>query len=296
MISADHNARFGPVFMGRPGLISIPSDLKSATARPFFNRATGRKFDVRDAGDLTEVDLYDEIGFWGVTAADFKAQIAGKGRLRLRINSPGGDVFDGITIFNDLVDHPAPVDVEVVGVAASAASIIAMAGDRITIAENAFLMIHNAWTIGLGDRHDMLEVSEVLEQIDGAIADTYAARTGGDREEIVRMMDEETWMKGEAAVDVGFADDVAGAARAMAAFDVTGFKNSPSELKVTIGDDARPSTVRDAERALRDAGFSRATAKAMASRAFDTDTLPQRDAGGADPDFVAALKRIQDAF
>lgn len=281
-----------PVFMGRPSAIAVPGNLVSASERPFFNRAVGRKFDVRDADDVTEVELYDEIGFWGVTAKDFRSQIAGKGRIRLRINSPGGDVFDGITIFNDLLDHPAPVDVEIVGIAASAASIIAMAGDTVTIADNAFLMIHNAWTIGLGDRHEMLSVSETLEQIDSAIADTYVARTGSDRQRVVQMMDDETWMKGKAAVDAGFADEVAGTADVKAAFDVSGFRNSPSELKVALGDDGRPSTVRDAERALRDAGFSRANAKALASRAFDTETLPQRDADGADPKFVAALNRL----
>src|SRR5690606_33646296 len=109
---------------------------------PFFARSRGTVFDVRAAADkkapVTEIDLYDEIGFWGVNAKEFRARLKDAGDVVLRINSPGGDVFDGLAIYNDLLQHPGNVRVEITGLAASIASIIAMAGDEVVIAPNAF--------------------------------------------------------------------------------------------------------------------------------------------------------------
>ncbi len=273
-----------------PAPITCPQGLVQSTARPFFNRAHGRVFGVRAAGDVTEIELYDEIGYWGVTAADFRRQLndVRAGTIRLLINSPGGDVFDGIAIFNDLVRHSARVEVEVTGLAASAASLIAMAGDSITIADNAFLMIHNAWTLAVGDRHQMRDTADVLEQIDAALADTYAARTGMDRAEVVTMMDDETWMSGKDAREKGFADAVGDALEARASFDLSCFAKAPAALRSLASPITGP-TIRDTERALRDAGHSRAQAKAMAARILDAD--PQRDAAG-DADDWAALAAL----
>lgn len=290
-------AQAGVFAFCRPNAITVPEGLAQSTARPFFNRAVGRAFEVRAADTVTEIELYDEIGYWGVTAKSFRQQIRSAGDIRLRINSPGGDVFDGIAIFNDLVQHNGRVEVEVTGVAASAASIIAMAGDTIRVAENAFLMIHNAWTLAIGNRHDITETAALLGQIDGAMADTYAARTDIDRDEVVAMMDAETWMNGKEAVDKGFADEVATLPDASATFDLSGFKNTPKQIVVNLTDDAavRPSTVRDAERALRDAGFSVRNAKALASRAFTHEAATQRDVAG-DAEFVAALGSLLKRF
>lgn len=288
-----------PVFNRLP-LIAAPEGLHQATKRPYFARAVNRAFEVRAADEVTEIELYDEIGFWGVTAKAFRQQLkaTGGGDIRLRINSPGGDVFDGIAMFNDLVAYKGRVEVEVTGVAASAASIIAMAGDTIRVAENAFLMIHNAWTLAIGNRHDITEVAALLGQIDGALADTYAARADADRGEIVTMMDAETWMNGNEAVEKGFADEVAALPEPKAAFDLSGFKNTPGSLAVVLqdGSNVRPSTVRDAERALRDAGFSRHNAKALASRAFDQEAASQRDVDDGDAEFVAALGSLLKRF
>ena len=289
----------GVLVFNRMTTISPPEGLVQATDRPFFNRAVNRAFEVRAAESVTEIELYDEVGIWGVTAKAFRQQLRAvkDGDIRLRINSPGGDVFDGIAIFNDLVAHKGNVEIEVTGVAASAASIIAMAGDTIRVAENAFLMIHNAWTFAIGNRHDITETAAVLAQIDGALADTYAARTDVSRDEIVAMMDAETWMNGKEAVDKGFADEVAALPDAKAAFDLSGFKNTPNSLAVNLADasDVRPSTVRDAERALRDAGFSVRNAKALASRAFEREAATQRDVAG-DAEFVAALGSLLKRF
>lgn len=172
-----------------------------------------------------------------MTAKAFRAALDGvsaASRIVLNINSPGGDVFDGIAIFNDLLAHKADVMVRVTGLAASAASVIAMAGDDIHIAENAFFMIHNAWSVAIGDSREMTARAKLLNQIDGQLASTYAARTGGDAADIKQQMDDETWLTASDAVDQGFADDVIPlneGADAAAFFDLSVFRNAPKALK-----------------------------------------------------------------
>lgn len=165
------------------------------------------------AEEDNSISIYDVIGedFWtgeGVTVKRIDAALRkiGNRDVVVNINSPGGDVFEGIAIYNRLREHPAQVHVRVMGLAASAASIIAMAGDRIEIGEAAFLMIHNAWVMAIGNRNDMREVAEFLEPFDAALRDVYVQRTGGEADEIAAMMDAETWIGGRASVDKGFAD------------------------------------------------------------------------------------------
>lgn len=277
------------IFNGAPARIAPIEGLTSSTSRPFFNRAVGRQFDVHAAeGEITEIDLYDEIGFWGVTASEFRAQIKGKGDLRVRINSPGGDVFDGIAMHNDLVDHPGHVEVVIAGLAASAASIVAMAGDAVRIADNAFLMIHNAWTIWLGDAAAAEHIAGVLRQIDGALNTTYRNRTGLSAKEITEMMDAETWLGAEDAVAKGFADSTFDAVDgAQARFDLTGFRNVPAAVPQAQAS-AKPVTRRDLERVLtQDAGFTRSQARSFLDRGYKAE--PMQDAG-ADAEFVRLMQ------
>lgn len=159
------------------------------------------------------ISIYDAIGAdpWtggGVTAKRIAAALRaiGSREVIVNINSPGGDLFEGIAIYNLLREHKAKVTVKVVSLAASAASIIAMAGDRIEIAKAGFLMIHNAWVLAMGNRHDLRDVADMLEPFDAAIASVYEDRTGLDGKTIVKMMDKETWIAGEKAVEQGFAD------------------------------------------------------------------------------------------
>lgn len=250
--------------------IPIP-DGPRPPAQRYFARAAGRRFDAAliDGGTV-EIALYDEIGPFGVSAAAFRERVnEADGRdIVLRINSPGGDVFDGVAMYNDLVEYRGRVAVEVVGVAASAASIIAMAGDTIEIAENAFFMIHNAWAVGVGDHTVMEELAAVLDRVDQALAATYGRRTGIDEGEIAAMMDAETWFSGGEAVDRGFADALIEApadAAANARFDLSRFKNAPA---TTAGEDiGHPRTVRDLETGMRAAGFSQREARRIAARA-----------------------------
>lgn len=172
--------------------------------------------EVHAAADEQEnsISILDVIGqdFWGegVTSKRISAALRaiGKNDVVVNINSPGGDYFEGLAIYNMLRDHPAKVTVKILGIAASAASVIAMAGDEVQIARAGFLMIHNTWVIAMGDRHQLRDVADWLEPFDQAAIDIYAARTGLEPKDLGKMLDRETWIGGAEAVDKGFADSL----------------------------------------------------------------------------------------
>ncbi|MFD8234004.1 head maturation protease, ClpP-related [Streptomyces sp. NPDC059696] len=167
--------------------------------------------------DEAEVMIYDEVGGWfGCTADDMIAELKQitAPRMRVRINSPGGSVFEGIAIANALRAHPASVTVQVDSVAASIASVIAMAGDRIEMAPNSMMMIHDASGLCYGNASDMEEMGELLDLISDNIADAYASRAGGTREQWRERMRAETWYLPEDAVDNGLADEAVQAPKA----------------------------------------------------------------------------------
>lgn len=191
-------------------------------------------------GNRGEIWLYDEIGanFWtgdGITAKTFQKELAALGKVQnitLRINSPGGDVFDGFAIYSQLMAHPANIDVEVDGLAASIASIIAMSGDRIRMAKNAMMMIHNPQGVAIGDANEMERVKALLDQIKGNLTATYVDRTGAKAADIEKWMDEETWFTAEAAVERGFADAVTKESNVAACFtSLRNFRNVPKALQ-----------------------------------------------------------------
>lgn len=168
-----------------------------------------------ESGDDATISLYDMIGEDPWTGAGWTAKrvagilrAVGKRDVTVNINSPGGDFFEGLAIFNLLRDHPAKVSVKVMGLAASAASVVAMAGDDIRMGAGSFFMIHNAWAVAIGNRHDMRAVAAVLEPFDAAMTDIYAARSGAAAQDIVKMMDAESWIAANDAVAKGFADGV----------------------------------------------------------------------------------------
>lgn len=235
------------------------------------------------ADDDSTITMFDVIGedWWtggGVTAKRISAALRSIGEkdVTVKINSPGGDMFEGIAIYNLLRAHKAKVTVEVLGWAASAASIIAMAGDEIRMGLGTFMMVHNAWGVVIGNRHDMRDAAELFDGFDSAIADIYEARTGMKRAEIVKLMDAETFMGPSEAIEKGFADVVddgieqpEGDAKNMdrglmarrqteAALARAGFtRDKRSELLLEMGVSAAP---RDASRnpAARDAGIEAA--------------------------------------
>lgn len=212
------------------------------------------------------ISVYDVIGqdFWtgeGVTAKRIAAALRaiGKGPVTVNINSPGGDLFEGFAIYNLLRDHDGEVTVKVLGLAASAASVIAMAGDTIQVSRASFLMIHNTWVTAIGNRNDLHETAEFLEPFDRAMADIYSSRTGLDTDDVTAMMDAETWMGGAEAIGKGFADEFL-----------------PSD-QVVDGEKASAVAIRRLESALRASGMSADAAKKLISE-FKAS---QRDAAGS---------------
>lgn len=181
-----------------------------AAARPEA-RNWYRIVDLVDAPDTAAIYLYEEIGYWGVTAQDFVRDLMGLrvSNIIVHVNSPGGDVFDGLAIFHALRDHPATVEVRIDGLAASAASFIAMAGDTIVCQRNAQMMIHDASGICIGNAADMQEMVDLLDRCSDNIADIYAQRAGGTVEQWRTAMKAETWYTGLEAVAAGLADSTA---------------------------------------------------------------------------------------
>lgn len=208
-----------------------------------------------EADDPSTISIYDAIGedLWsggGFTAKRMAVALReiGPKAVTVKINSPGGDMFEGIAIYNLLREHPAKVIVDVVGIAASAASVIAMAADELRMAPGTFLMVHNAWGYTVGNKHDFRKAAEVFEGFDGALADIYEARTGLKRKEIEAIMDAETFMNASEAVAKGFADAV-----------VDGIK--PAEPAAAARENL--PAVRRLDAALAHAGMSRAARRAL---------------------------------
>lgn len=251
----------------------------------FKNYSSPRQwFTVNKKADekTAEIFIYDQIGvdFWtgeGVTPKSFISELRDIEKthksLDLRINSPGGFVHDGFTIYNALKQSPLEINVYIDGLAASAAAFIAMSGNKIYMPKSAELMIHNAWGMVIGDAEDMKKEAAHLESLNSMIMDIFVERTGKDKAAISSMMNSETWMSGEKAVELGFADELLEESTiAACVFDLDddilpglpeGFKNHQNSLKKRIQ-----------ENALRDAGLSRSAAKKkLAENQRDADEM-----------------------
>lgn len=184
-------------------------------ARPVAKLRQGRTdwYRIEDKGNsAAEVFIYDEIGYFGVTAKDFVNDLGkvNAKNLTVRVNSPGGDVFDGLAIYNAIKQHPANTTVIIDALAASAASFIAQAGDRVIMTRNSQMMIHDAMGLCVGNAADMTQMVDLLDKNSNNIADIYAQRAGGTVEEWRSRMQAETWYSANEAVAAGLADEVLG--------------------------------------------------------------------------------------
>ena len=192
----------------------------------------GAGYQVRaKAADAAEILIYEDIGesflMGGVSAKQFAADLKSLGKVRtidLRMNSNGGDVFDGMAIYQQLVQHPATITTHIDGLAASISSVIAMAGSKIRIAESGFLMIHEAWGMGVGGSDDLRALANLLEVTTATMGDVYAARTRNSSAKIKGWMEAETWFTGKDAVANGFADEIAENMRVAAHVDPERYK------------------------------------------------------------------------
>lgn len=185
-----------------------------------------------------DIYIYEDIGGWfgGVTSKQFGDELRALGTgvktINVRINSAGGEVFEGVAIYNLLAQHPATVIAHIDGQAASIASIIAMAGDTIRVAESAFVMIHNPAGGVMGGSDDMRRMADTLDTIRGSMVDIYVERTKQPRAQIEAWMTAETWMTGDQALTNGFADEMVTNLRVAARVDAVkhGFRNTPAAL------------------------------------------------------------------
>nr|WP_313068381.1 ClpP-like prohead protease/major capsid protein fusion protein [Atlantibacter hermannii] len=189
------------------------------------------------ADSEAEIYIYDEIGYWGVTAKQFVANLKALGditHIKLHINSPGGDVFDGIAIFNALKFHGAAITVYIDGLAASMASVIAMVGNPVIMPENTMLMIHKPWGFAGGDADDMRDYADLLDKVESVLIPAYAAKTGKSHDEIAAMLEDETWLTGEECLAQGFADQVTPSLQAMACIHskrIEEFEKMPKSIR-----------------------------------------------------------------
>lgn len=202
---------------GVPQIDSTPANISARLAATGFMGSASRDWcEIQAKGEEAEIFIYEEIGFdWmsgeGITSKSFAEQLASLGKvsnITLYINSPGGDVFDGLAIFNQLRRHKATINVQIDGVAASAASFVAMAGDSITMNEGALMMIHDAWGMFIGNADDGRKFVDQLDKVDGEIAEFYSARSGKPAAHFRDLMDSETWLTATEAVELGLADSV----------------------------------------------------------------------------------------
>ena len=278
--------------------------LRDLPAGPDFQRPAAYQFDTPSdalakwadlpsaatASDNNTITMLDIIGDDGMGGGVSAKRIAAALRtisnrdVTVQINSPGGDMFEGIAIYNLLRAHPARITVDVLGIAASAASVIAMAGDNIRMAPSSFLMLHNAWGVVIGNRHDMAEAATLFERFDGALADIYAARSGMARSEVARLLDAETFLTAEEAVAAGMADTIAGGADAS-----TYASHAAAQVRPDI------LAKRRIDAALAQQGIPRSERRAMLKQITGTRNAaePATHDAGFDP---AALRQLLDTL
>ena len=209
---------------------------------------------VADANE-TVLYLYDTIVsddisaeyIGGVSAQTLVPQIRAikSGTIRLHINSPGGDVFAGLAIAQAIKDTGAKVIAQIDGLAASAATIVAMAADEIEISDGGFFMIHNAWTFAIGNANDLIETAALLQKVDSVIATSYAQRSKLKIEEITTLMDAETWFTAQEALDAQLVDRLTESKKAPSTWDLSAYTNAPKQC---IEEEFDPTAHREKQR------------------------------------------------
>jgi ATP-dependent Clp protease protease subunit len=250
-----------------------------------------RWYEFRAQARGPEIVIYDEIGAFGIPAKAFLDELKALGpvvELTVRINSPGGSVFDGVAIYNALKRHEARVTVWIDGIAASIASMIAVAGDHVVMPENAMLMIHDPSALVIGTAADMRGMAEALDKMKAGMVAAYCDKSDRDDAEIGALMAAETWLSAQEALELGFADRVEQPVRMAAHFDLSRFRNTPPQLA------ASPTSSTPQEDEMSDAQKTRprkpdaievTSTSAAATEASTEQLAPEGDQPGeaADP-------------
>ena len=213
-------------------------------AQPTAQMPTPSWFKIRNAGTSAEISIYEEIGMGGVTPASFISQLTALGKIPItvRINSLGGSVFDGLAIYNLLRDHVGGVTIKIDGVAASMASVVAMAGTRVIMSESALMMIHNPNSEVAGEASDLRNMAQVLDQVKNSLVAAYHRKTKMAPNKIAMMMDAETWMSAPEALALGFIDAVEKSAVLVAKFDSSRMPTLPAKFKNLMSEPTTPAT------------------------------------------------------
>ena len=173
--------------------------------------------------DVTEVMIYDEIGLYGVNAKSFVEEIKEipkSASVLLRINSPGGSVVDGLAIYDAVNRLPQKVTSRIEGIAASMASVIALAADEVVMSENSLYMIHNVWGGEVGDSDDLRKAADLMDKMSDRLVNIYVSKTGKSEEQVRSWMDEETWFDSSEAFESGFINSIEEPIRMAAKFDI----------------------------------------------------------------------------
>ncbi|WP_444931519.1 ClpP-like prohead protease/major capsid protein fusion protein [Microbulbifer sp. SSSA002] len=252
-----------------------------------------------------DIYLYDSIGYWDMTAKDFARDLKALGdvsKINLHINCPGGDVFDGTAIYNLLKDHKAEVETWIEGIAASMGSVIALAGDRVHIAENAYYMVHNPSAGVRGDERALEKTKSLLAKVKTTMKSLYSSRTGMSDEEISQVMDDETWYTGTEAVEAGFATDTSAAIEMAASFSadhLNQFKNTPQVISALVMQGPTefrfPSAVADNPTQTQEAQAMPKTTTPAATAATEvTPEMKAQIAADAKAQFAADEKKRKD--
>lgn len=252
------------------------------------------------ASDNPTVYIYGPIGAYGIEAKDFVQGLSAlkAKEITIRMHSPGGNVFEGMSVFNAIEEHPAKIKGQVDGMCGSICSVVAMACDTLTMAKGSMMMIHNASGPINGNAVEIRKMAEVLDQVDGIQANAYMKKTGMKMDEVLALMGAETFMNAEKAKQLGFCDAIGNQMAIRAEVDFACLGAVPDEIKAFFNEkDAEPATEREIEQILRDAGVSNTKAKAAVAAIkgnLRDEENPLADAmtkAAAETRLIAALTR-----
>jgi len=254
--------------------------------KPLENKEWFKIVNAKTENDTSEILLFDYIGWPYNDPRDLIEALSGMGDVLVRINSPGGDVWDGTAIYNAFSSHKGGiVTVRIEGIAASMASVIAMAGKPVQAYDNTMLMIHSAWSFTAGNQYELAEMADLLSKVDVNILSAYQEKTKKSKKDLSEMMKATTYLTAKKAKELGFVDEIVTGKSVKATYDLSIFGETPENISTVQAEGGRELTTREIEHALRNAGASKNFAKAFIAGRNESDD--QRD--------VDDLKKVEDA-